>query len=227
MKKTTILLLLTIIATTVSSCDDSVPEVNETGYVDFVSFVSTNNNSSTFRFQQKDDEPVITYIAQDLTVDTTFMPGGTRLMLAYVPVSGLPYTDGYIHVLGMQQIYNADVLIQAPGSNWNEDGIYLHEMWRAGSLINLSCRLNYGDAPGQFDLIADPATVNSSNPQLYLVYDYEQQRNNQDKAFYASFDISGVWNKASCHEVTIHLNDTNEGNNSITYKKTETIKPVE
>lgn len=219
MKKAILYILSALMSIVSTSCSNDVPEVNDTGYIDIVSFVSTTNNSTTFQFQQKDDSPVITYVAQDITVDTTFMPHGTRLILAYAPISGEAYKSGYIHVLGMQSILNDNVKIQDIDNNWDKDGIYLYDLWRAGSLVNVSCSVIFSEVPARFELVTDETTIDDEYPQLYLIHEYTASDNESQKAFFASFDMSDVWNKPSCKGVVINLNNLENNNNRITLTK--------
>lgn len=219
MNKAVFLILSTLLLTIATSCSSDVPEVNDTGYIDIVSFVNTTNNSTTFQFQQKDDSPVITYEAQDITIDTAYMPRGTRLILAYAPISGEAYKSGYIHVLGMQSILNDNVKIQEIDNNWDEHGIYLYDLWRAGSLINVSCSVIFSEFPARFELVADETTIDNEYPQLYLVHEYTATADESQKAFFASFDMSNVWNKPSCKGVVININDIENNNNRFTLTK--------
>ena len=216
--KKTITLLIAIIALVLSSCNISYPEADDTGYMDIVTFVSTTSNSATFEMQQRDDSPVITYVARDLSVDTEYCPSGTRLLLAYTPISGEPYKSGYIHVLGMQGVYNAEVKQSAIPHDWDADGIFMLEMWRSGNYINVSSVITSVDVPKRYDLLVDPATFDDEFPQLYVVFE-NAKTNETERAYFASFDIKSLLDKSTCRGVVVNLKDTYQGNNQITFEK--------
>ena len=205
-------------AVLLSSCDNPYPEADDTGYIDIVTFVSTTSNSATFEMQQRDDSPVITYVARDLSVDTAYCPSGTRLLLAYAPISGEAYKSGYIHVLGMQGVYNAKVKQAAIPQDWDANAMFLLDMWRSGRYINISSVITSVDVPKRYELLVDPATIDDEYPQLYVVFDNEKI-NETERAYFASFDISSVLNKPTCLGVVVHLNDSNQSNNQITFEK--------
>ena len=75
-----------------------------------------------------------------------------------------------------------------------------------------------------FVLMADATTIDSDMPQLYLSYKKGGQ-GSSFKNFIASIDIANIWNRPSCKGVTIHVNDSNFGNNTIEFKKT-TLTPM-
>ena len=207
-----------MLAVVLSSCNNTYPEADDTGYMDIVTFVSTTSNSATFEMQQRDDSPVITYVARDLSVDTEYCPSGTRLLLAYAPISGEPYKSGYIHVLGMQGVYNAEVKQSAIPHDWDADGIFMLEMWRSGNYINVSSVITSVDVPKRYDLLVDPATVDDEFPQLYVVFE-NAKTNETERAYFASFDIKNLLDKSTCRGVVVNLKDTYQGNNQITFEK--------
>lgn len=208
-----------ILMAALSACTNNAPEVDDTGYIDIVSFVSTTSNTTTFEFQRINDDPMVRYVAQDITVDTTFMPRGTRLILAYAPISGEAYKSGYIHVLGMQPIVNSDVTPATISDSWNKETTTFRQMWRAGSLINTCVSMQTQTELTKFELVVDSKTIDNPCPDLYLIVNYDYSNKSEEKACYASFDMSEVWNKPSCQGVTIHIADINEKNKTITFNK--------
>lgn len=207
-----------MIALVLSSCNISYPEADDKGYIDIVTFVSTTSNTATFEMQQRDDSPVITYVARDLSVDTSYCPRGTRLLLAYAPISGEAYKSGYIHVLGMQGVYNAKVKQAAIPKDWDSNGIFLLEMWRSGNYINISSVITSVDVPKRYDLLVDPTTIDNEFPQLYVVFE-NAKTNETERAYFASFDIKSLLDKSTCRGVVVNLKDTYQGNNQITFEK--------
>ena len=207
-----------MLAVLLSSCDNPYPEADDTGYIDIVTFVSTTSNTATFEMQQRDDSPVITYVARDLSVDTAYCPSGTRLLLAYAPISGEAYKSGYIHVLGMQGVYNAKVKQAAIPQDWDANAMFLLDMWRSGKYINISSVITSVDVPKRYELLVDHATIDDEYPQLYVVFDNDKI-NETERAYFASFDISSVLNKSTCKGVVVNLSDSNQSNNQITFEK--------
>lgn len=207
-----------MLAVVLSSCNNTYPEADDKGYIDIVTFVSTTSNTATFEMQQRDDSPVITYVARDLSVDTSYCPRGTRLLLAYAPISGEAYKSGYIHVLGMQGVYNAKVKQAAIPKDWDSNGIFLLEMWRSGNYINISSVITSVDVPKRYDLLVDPTTIDNEFPQLYVVFENEKI-NETERAYFASFDIKSLLDKSTCRGVVVNLKDSNQSNNQITFEK--------
>ena len=167
-----------------------------------------DGRESVYSFQRYDDSPVITLTDPTTRIDHKY--DGSRLLLYYYPESGLPYVSGRVSVRSARLIDTSAITV-APLSDyrWDADGVWLNSIWRTGRWINNRMRLPYTETPFEFRLVADQATADDAEPQLYLVYDRHGAPDNFLREGYASVDISDIWNRPTCRGVRIHVNDLN------------------
>lgn len=231
LKNYLLLLCLGIFATACMSDDNDSPTIDDTTMCDIVSFVGnpqSNNNRSVFQFQKEGDSRLTTLRANNIALDTTSTKVNTRVMLYYTPESGMHNVDDNVTVKSIAQVFNDSVrtgdVTKLP--DWDYNPIYVNAIWRSGTYLNINCGLTYSYEPSAFMLMVDATTVDNPYPDLYLTYHKGDDRESFFKNFYASIDISRIWNKSTCKGFTLHVNDSNFGNNEITFKKT-TLTPMQ
>lgn len=225
--------LLSLIVIVLTSCNDDgnngyTPNpFPENTVADIVTFTGISSNTATFQLQEINDSKIVTLTASGVTIDENTFTKGTRIMLYYVPQNGIRYADDDITVYGYGYIHNAKPVVGdiADYPLWNDAQIYIFEMWRSGSYLNIYSVMQFDRDP-QFKVIADAATVNNDFPDIYLTYSNEVNINATDQNFNASIDISQIWDLATCKGINIHLNNSN-GENIYTLHKNQTIKPAE
>ena len=234
MKKYIINSLSLIVLLFTTSClssnkNNDIPVIDENTMCDIVTFVgnpASNNSNSVFQFQEKNDARLTTLLAKNIAIDTTTTKVNSRVMIYYVPENGVRYIDDIVSLKNVYKIHNDSVrtgdISRIPDMEANP--MFVNIIERSGTYINIQCGLTYIIEPMAFVLMADATTIDSDMPQLYLSYKKSGQ-GSSFKNFIASIDIANIWNRPSCKGVTIHVNDSNFGNNTIEFKKT-TLTPM-
>lgn len=224
MRKILACLMLTVFAATyLTSCDDDedVPVYPNDSFYDIVTFIGHSKGNAVFELQKDGDSEPVRLTATGFSLDTTSIKVDTRLLLGYVPKSGIAYQTDEITVTGIGSIFNDKVrsVDMTTLPDWDKNEIYLFSLWRTGKYINLFCQLTYTVNNAAFGLLADEMTLDNEYPDLYLVYEMDSSPESYNKNFYASIDISDVWNRSTCRGVTIHLNNSNLGEDTFTFSK--------
>lgn len=227
MKKTVFFVFAALIAIILPSCsdDDTPTYVPDNIFVDIVTYQGITDNVATFTFQQKEDSPEITLKARNFS--ETNWEKGYRVMISYLPDNGVRYVSDYVSLYSYSFIFNGKVSVDDMSKypNWDFAPIYVYDLWRTGTYLNLYSLMTYSYNP-QFKVIVDEQTLNNDYPDLYLTYELGADAESRENAFNASIDISSVWDLPTCYGVNIHMNNSN-GEKTIKLEKIQTIKPVE
>lgn len=222
--------LLAIFCSTLilSSCmndDSNAPALDDSAMCDIVTFVGnpeSNNYRSVFQFQKEGDSRTTTLRAKNTAINPSEHKVNSRLLLYYIPESGMHNVDDNVTVTNIYYVFNDSVhsgdVSKLP--DWNSNPIFVYAIWRSGTYLNVQCGLTYAYEPSAFMLMVDETTINNEMPDLYLSYRKGNDRESNFKNFYASIDIAKIWNSSNCKGFTIHVNDSNIGNNKIVFKKT-------
>ena len=232
MKKTAFYLLLAISAIiTFSACssDNTPATVPDNLVADIVSVNEITESTATFLKMEKNDSPIATLTvtnAEDLGLSYYPLKTGDRVMISYVPQSGVRYVSDFITLYQLQTIPAPETITDDINKypDWDLPSFSVDNLWRTGTYINLYCRMTYLSSPN-FKVIYDKKTINNSHPDIYLTYDFYSTPESVEKSFVTSFDISTIWLKPTCHGVNIHLKNK-ENVQTITINKTA-LKPVE
>lgn len=204
---------LALVALLAAGCHDGDgPEAVAPVVSQIATYTGSSGQGAVFAFRQVDDTPLVTLHTQYTGIDEEKHPPGSRFYIRYVPAGGDPYASGEVTLKGLSRINDGalkqgDVLADYP--DWGRDGVYVYSLWRSGSYINLHCRLTYDTEPRTFMLMADAATMGDAVPELYLVHRLASDANSHDRAYYASFDISKLWERPGCRGVRVHVANTN------------------
>lgn len=206
-----------------TSCgEDGVDGPVDMTCTDIVTFIGNKDGRATFVFRKVDDSPEITLTSQ-AAIDTTDVAPGARVLLRYIPDNNLPYTSGPITMLGGSLISLS--LIDTEWHNaydqWDKDKVYVYSIWRSGSYINTHIRLTYTSEPRVFCMAADPATIDSAWPDVYLVHIIPGENDNHDRAYYASFDIGELWSRSTVEGIRLHVANSNLDKQIFTFTKHE------
>ena len=211
---TKILLGTLLLATAATSCRDTDgPYAESAVLTDIAEILEPSGGAARFAVQATEDgEPAIIYV-NGLTVNASEFPVGDRALLSYhYPDPTTPaYTSGRVEFDGLGTINNDKLRVDDLENHldWNATPIYLMSIWRTGGYINISSRLTYSTKKRKFMLLVDKATVDDEVPELYLIHDILDAPDNFTRRNYASFDISALWSRESCHGVRIHIATTN------------------
>ncbi|MCM1522056.1 MAG: hypothetical protein NC039_05320 [Muribaculaceae bacterium] len=178
-------------------------------FTDIATFQGNNNpwGGALFTVRRDGDSP-----EAQLTVDRPLdekYKAGDRMLIQYTIPSNLPYTSGSINLLGLASINTGAVNLLEEDERWDASPVYVYSIWRTGPYLNFHVRLPYSAEPRRFWLALDPATTLDPMPDLYLVHELpEGVTGTFDRSYYASYDISTVWDQAS-QGVRVHVENSN------------------
>lgn len=196
-----------------TSCRDEPdrPDQGVATYQNIATFVGNNDRGlSMLQYREINDSPLVTLTLQG-TIDQNQAPTGTRMLVTYTLPEGVAYgTSTAIEASSLNVIYNGTVKTDAttlPDMNTSE-GIYVMTLYRSGEYINLMAQLPACSGKRKFSLVADPATLGSDIPTLYLTTSADNEQGFNRKTV-ASFNMTPVWNLATCRGVKLLVNNTN------------------
>ena len=228
--KTLPILLLTIFAFALSSCnDDNHKSLPDGTMFDIVTLVENNDKGSVFEFRKDGDSPLIT-LTSERKLDEKEVKVGQRIMIAYVPLSGVSYVSGSIDLIAYRSVFNGNIVI-GKASDWNNFGTYEQRVTfinRSGNYINVSAEIYVQNEPKVYNLVLDEKTLDKEYPQAYIIYRPDSDLNGTMKTGYASWDISSVWALGTCKGLKISWVDENSNIQTRTFDKDQQqVKPAE
>ncbi len=210
-----------LVAVALASCsgDDGVDGPVEISLWDIVTYEGPDGSSgSRFTFRQVNDSPLITLTS---TATLSDLDEGTRLAIRYIPSSGNAYESGPVRLLQASKITQSEVAMEWNDDfdNWGRDKVYVYSLWRSGNYINAHVKLTYTSEPRIFRLAADPATIESDWPVVYLVHILPGEIDNHDRTYLASFDISPLWLRPDVKGVILKVANSNLNKDIFTFAK--------
>lgn len=190
--------MVILAASAVTSCNSKSEFVLDDNWMyDMVTLVQSNDDGSVVTLQKDGDSRLVTLTFTN-RIDTTKAPIGSRIWIAYWPMSGVAYTSGPADLKAWRWVYNAKIQEGTKDSThqWMTKQQEVQNMWRTGNWLNVVTYCSYtNEAPKEYRLVVDSTTLDSEYPEAYLLYDDDQNpQTAQTLLFYASFDISSVWN---------------------------------
>lgn len=211
---------LCALLTLVSCGEDGVDGPVAMELTDIVTFEGLEGSTGVFTFRKVDDTPVIRLTAAGF--EPAGVPVGSRMMLRYVPLSGETYASGAVTVTGQAYITQSQIGLEwAPEYDaWDSSPVYVYSIWRSGQYINMHVRLPYVVNPRLFGLVADPSTLDAARPDVYLVHILpEDAVLTFTREYYASFDLSPLWNEQAVSGITLHVANSNLDKHIFTFDK--------
>ncbi len=187
---------------------------------DIVTFEGNDEGCARFSFRKVDDTPIITLTARG-TIDEDEVPPGKRLLIYYNPPENQAYTSGDITLLGAKSITQSTVATEwsKDYADWDRDRVYVYSAWRSGTYLNLHVRLTYSTEPRIFCLAADPQTLDSEWPDVYLIHKMASETDSHDRAYYASFDLAPVWERQGVKGIRLHVANSNLDKHIFTFTR--------
>lgn len=187
---------------------------------DIVTFAGNDNGNALFTFQKVDDSPLITLRSQ-ISINTDEYPAGTRMLISYNPPENRAYTSGDVRLIGARTITQSAIYTEwSPDFDaWDRDPVYVYSTWRTGNYLNVHVRLTYSTEPRLFCLAADPATLDTPWPDVYMVHTMASETDNHDRAYYASFDLSPVWDQPGVEGIRLHVANSNLDKHIFTFAR--------
>lgn len=210
-----------VVLLSLCSCgEDGVDGPVEMTCTDLVTFTGNVGDRATFTFQKIDDSPEITLTAQSALASDD-IEAGTRLLISYIPEGNQAYVSGPVTLLSGRVVTQSAITTEWRDEYdaWDKDKVYVYSAWRTGSYINVHVRLTYSVEPRIFCLAADPATLDTPWPEVYLVHAINGDVDNHDRAYYASFDINEVWSRPSVEGIRLHVANSNLNKQIFTFAK--------
>ncbi|MDE6276659.1 MAG: hypothetical protein K2M06_00965 [Muribaculaceae bacterium] len=217
-------------AAAVSCSKNSEPE-NPVGDVfsDIVTLATTGEEGTTFVYRMLNDSPEITLTTTQRFQDATVKPGA-RLMLNYIAKNGTQHESGAINVLSYVKCFGPTITTASTSSPtaWASSKVFLSSAWRSGKWLNLSMALEMGTTARRFELVLDPATADSAEPELHIVFTPDVVNAGMSLPAYASYDISALWDRQETEGLKIFFvsPDGNEQSAHIS-KGASSLKPME
>lgn len=193
-----------------TSCNDNNDESIVIFY-DIATLTESNSNGFVFTFRQINDSELVTLTSsQKINGDVTV---GNRYLIAYTTESGNPYESGpATFYTGLGYVYNGAIsygTAETTGS-WATMQQNLQSMWRSGEWINIQTFATCGENdPAKYELVVDSTTLSSDYPKAYLIYEPDKSAIASTRQFYASFNISEVWDLENVKGLSITFMGTN------------------
>lgn len=215
------LLTSVILSITLASCgEDGVDGQVDMTCTDIVTFEGNNGGTAVFSFQKVDDTPLITLTAHR-TINEDEIPAGKRLLIYYNPPENQAYKSGEITLLGAKAITQSTVATEwsKDFADWDRDRVYLYSAWRSGKYLNIHVRLTYSTEPRIFCIAADPQTLDNEWPDVYLIHKLATETDSHDRAYYASFDLTPVWERQGVKGIRLHVANSNLDKHIFTFAR--------
>lgn len=186
-------------------------------YTEFADIETIDGSTVTYSVYPDNSDLEITFVSyQSNYIKPEETPVGSRVFLSYNITSQVtsPNPDQQaIQLIGCQEALMADVVDKEPEASTIEDAKFyiVGTPYRGGKYANIECTLP-GQEKRSFICYLDPATLNSSLPQLYLKAKTQQpaESANADSeiktTFYPiSIDLSKVWAKTGATAVSLNV----------------------
>lgn len=219
--------VLAFASTSCNSDDDNGGLPPGTLY-DIVTLVSNTDQGSVFEFRRDGDSPLIT-LTSSRRVSTDFKDGD-RLLIAYMPLSGVSYVSGSIDLYGTGNVINGDIQT-GTAQEWNsfrtadQNVAFIN---RSGEYLNVRTEIYVRSQPKTYALVVDESTLDEEIPTAYIIFEPDTQGDTSLHTGYASWNLSKVWNLESVKGLKIVWSDGATGKTGErTFKKDiQQIEPV-
>lgn len=208
------LLLSGLAACALAACNSSGDDPSGiVQFTDMMTLTKMSDEGAVLTYVPENDGPNVTY-----TTTTTFQKDvykeGMRVVTIYRPLStdqwGVP---GPILVMSAAPALGKGskpiVAVADTLSDWKSDVIDNVFLWRSGTYMNISFVERYCPIPQKFACYVDAETLESSYPELHIVYKEGVQYEERDYQLYGSFDISDLWNRPSSKGIRVVYNGMN------------------
>lgn len=212
--------MLILLMAGLASCSDDENPSNEAVIYDIVCLEETSESGSVFTLSKPSSDDTVTLTATQ-QIDSRYVATGERLLLKYVPESGVAYQSGKVTVKGYGVIVNGELTAtegDAP-EGWDKDPVYLLSAWRAGRYLNMHVKLPYDENPRDFKLVIPSNQVDERYPDVYLVHALDADVTTFSRAYYASFDVAMLIDNPDIDGFTLHVNNSNLSLDALRFDK--------
>ncbi len=213
------------------SCNKNSGPEDPTGqsYGDIVSVASRGDEGATFTFRRMNDSPEITLTTRQVFQDAQ-VKIGSRIFIEYIPENGQEYESGPVYVKSYQRCYGPDIRTASTSNpaEWAGTGFSLLRAWRTGKWMNLWIMGEMATAPRRFELVLNPATASSNEPELHVVFAADMASSGVNIPAYGSFDIASLWDRSDVTGLIIKYFDPQGMEQTVHFTKgPATLTPVE
>lgn len=217
MKKFFSIILLAVIALGFNACNsDSGTDLNPSQNI-FLNIVTYEGASitggSTFSLQKSGDSPLIT-LTTTQNLGMADVPVGTRIIMSYVPESGVQYVSGPITVYQAANIEGGGAAVTEGRSenttNWASNEVAVQLVERTGPYLNLQFTgsLPTGVSTANIKFLVDEKTLDDAYPEIHLILGPYNTSLDKTYIFYGSWNISNIWERPTCKGVKVCFNGT-------------------
>ncbi len=218
--------VLPLLALTGCDKDDNTPDADN--FMTIATLDSNTESGTVFTTRAEGDSPLITFTSSR-TFDKKDVIIGNRYLLAYTNASGKRLESGPITLFGLMKIFNgkaqeatAEEIAAVTSSPYS-----LGNIQRSGQFVDIYATAPLMIDPVSYGLYVDKATVNDEVPEMYIGFVSDAPNSMTEKSFYASFDLSPVWNLPTCKGVRLHYKKNGTEQTTTFSKGQLDIKPVE
>lgn len=195
-------------------------------YTDIVTLDASSESGSVMTFQEKDDSPVITLTS---TAPLSAEQIGKRIVIVYSPVGTLQHgVSGEIKLLNAGLTFGGgnaplDAVVDTL-DNWKSDIVSYMQAYRSGKYLNMGMVLPTNAMPEKLNCYLDINTIDSEYPELHLVYKAKPEYDSESSNFFASYDISNIWDRIEVKGIKLFFNGSFE--NTMTIEKESVEAPI-
>ena len=206
---------------TLTGCNDSGNDDPLIIYNAFVTYDGSEGNTATFTTQEKDDSDIITFTA---TVNASGLTKGKRYVISYTTPDGSRFKSGPI------ELYDWGMPYQEPYQEASLEMIkglinttVTSTPGRTGMYINVPALSEF--PPKTFCLFVDKATLSNELPDVYVVFESDNDKPSSARTYLGSFDISKLFENHAGIRLHYYQNATQKTTDF--RKGDKPIKPVE
>lgn len=205
------LLLITLAAVAFAACNSSGDDPTAgVQFTDMMTLTKMTDDGAVLTYVPENDGANITY-----TTTTVFQKDvyseGMRIMAIYKPLTtdqwGVP---GPIQVKAAAPTLGKGhapvVAIGDTLNNWKSDPMANAFIWRTGNYVNLAFEELFSPTPEKFACYVDAKTLDSSYPELHIVYTLGRHYEERSYQLYASYNIADLWNRVGVKGICVYYN---------------------
>lgn len=166
-------------------------------YTDIVTLDASSASGSVMTYQDKNDSPLVT-----LTTSTPLSEKqvGKRIVIVYSPIGTLEHgVSGSIDLVNAGMTFGGgaaplDAVVDTL-DNWKSDPVTYMQAYRSGKYLNMAMILPTSAMPEKLRCYLDVTTLGNEYPELHMVYKIQPGYESDAANFFASYDISSIWNR--------------------------------
>lgn len=210
-KKLLSMLAATLILLSTAACNSGNDGSSEYTAMVFVTNNGIVNGKNSFTYYAPDSDTGITIYSTESTADLSKYAIGERIIIAFNIRADEVISDGSdIELIATSKLSSSGKVVpETVPQDWNATtGFYLQSVTRSGAYLDIM-----GLAPTSgvtFKIIADPTTLDSECPQLYLIYSSTATNAINNGQFLASYDMTEIWNDPRVQRVSLNVNNSNQ-----------------